>query len=86
MSDSPERSYFPPYHCKDCGSNVGFRSRRRNLAERYLLPLLLMQPVRCSECFRRDYRSIFTTVRERLPHVPKIGPGKHTAAPNRHVA
>ena len=32
--------------------------------ERYILPLTLIQPVRCAECFRRDYRLIFTPVRE----------------------
>jgi hypothetical protein len=31
-----------------------------------LLPLSLMQPVRCADCFRRDYRLIFTPVRGRL--------------------
>lgn len=63
---------FPTYRCRDCGSEVGFRSRRRTLTERLLLPLFLLQPVRCGECFRRDYRLIFTAVRERLSDTPKI--------------
>jgi hypothetical protein len=47
------------------------------LTERYILPLFLLQPVRCAECFRRDYRLIFTQVRDRLPDGPlKITPGK----------
>jgi len=45
-----------------------------------------MQPVRCGECFRRDYRPIFTTVRERLSDIPRIGPGKETIAVKRNVA
>jgi len=53
------------YRCRDCGKGVGFRSRPRTLMERYILPLTLIQPVRCAECFRRDYRLIFTPVRER---------------------
>ena len=57
MSDSPERPMIPSYRCRDCGSEVGFRSRRRTMSERFLLPLLLLQPVRCGECFRRDYRA-----------------------------
>jgi hypothetical protein len=56
------------YHCPGCGGKVGFRSRPRNLMERYILPLFLTQPVRCAECFRRDYRLIFTPVREHSPH------------------
>ena len=50
------------YRCRDCGRKVGFRSPPRNLVERYILPLFLMRPVRCTECFRRDYRSILTPV------------------------
>jgi hypothetical protein len=66
---------------------VGFRSRRRTFAERFLLPLLLLKPVRCGECFRRDYRLIFTPVRERLSDTPRIMPGKHTpATSDRNVA
>ena len=56
------------YRCPDCGRTVGFRSRPQNLMERYILPLVLTQPVRCAECFRRDYRSILTPTGERSPH------------------
>jgi len=56
------------YRCPDCGWKVGFRSRPHSLMERYILPLFLTQPVRCAECFRRDYRLIFTPVREHSPH------------------
>jgi hypothetical protein len=55
------------YRCRDCGRKVGFRSHPRNLMERYVLPLLLMRPVRCAECFRRDYRLILTSVPECSP-------------------
>ena len=63
MTNSP-RSPFPflEFHCPDCGSDVGFRSRSRTFSECYLLPLFLLQPVRCKDCFRRDYRLIFTRV------------------------
>jgi hypothetical protein len=85
-SDSPDQSLIPPYHCRDCGSEVGFRSRRRTFTERFLLPLFLLQPVRCGECFRRDYRLIFTKVRDRLSDTPRIVPGKPPATSNRNVA
>ena len=67
--NSPDQLWFQRYfefHCDDCGSDTGFRSRRRTFSERYLLPVFLLQPVRCAECFRRDYRLIFMPVRERL--------------------
>jgi len=86
MSDSPDSPFPPQYRCRDCGSEVGFRSRRRTLTERFFLPLLLLQPVRCGECFRRDYRLIFTPVRDRLSDTPRIMPGKHSPASNRNVA
>jgi hypothetical protein len=57
--------FAKPYRCRDCGKGVGFRSRPRTSMERYILPLTLMQPVRCAECSRRDYRLIFTSVSER---------------------
>jgi hypothetical protein len=56
------------------------------LAERFLLPLFLLQPVRCGECFRRDYRLIFTPVLDRLSDTPRIMPGKQAPASNRNVA
>jgi hypothetical protein len=87
MSDSPDRPLFSPYRCRDCGSETGFRSRRRTWTERLILPLFLLQPVRCGECFRRDYRSIFIKVRDRLSDTPpRIMPGKPPATSNRNVA
>ena len=87
MNDSPDRPVTKSYRCSDCGSEVGFRSRRRTLIERFILPLFLLKPVRCGECFRRDYRLIFTQVRDRLSDTPKLMPGKQPAATsNRNVA
>jgi hypothetical protein len=85
-SDSPDQALIPPYRCHDCGSDVGFRSRRRTFIERFVLPVFLLQPVRCGECFRRDYRLIFTKVRDRLSDTTKISPGKRSATSNRNVA
>ena len=87
MNDSSDSPVVSPYRCRDCGSEIGFKSRRRTLTERFVLPLFLLKPVRCGECFRRDYRLIFTQVRERLSDAPRIMPGKHPApTSNRNVA
>jgi len=86
MNDSPDTPPTLQYRCRDCGSEVGFRSRRRTLTERFILPLFLLQPVRCGECFRRDYRLIFTPVRERLSDAPRIMPGKPSPTTDRNVA
>lgn len=88
-SRSPWFQQFTEFHCRDCGSDVGFRSRRRSLSERYILPLFLLQPVRCGECFRRDYRLIFTQVKDRLSDISGLIPvtkATPTAAAKRNVA
>ena len=74
VRNSPDQSLFQRYlefHCNDCGSDEAFRSRRRTFTERYLLPIFLLKPVRCAECFRRDYRSLFVPVKERIPEAVK---------------
>jgi hypothetical protein len=86
MSNSPASLFTPRYRCSDCGSEEGFRSRRRTLTERILLPLFLMRPVRCGECFRRDYRWMFTPVRDRLSETTRIMPVKQQATSKRNVA
>ena len=58
------KPWFRPFRCRDCGADVGFRSRRRPWTERYVLPIVLLQPVRCGECFRREYQLIFRAVRD----------------------
>ena len=86
MSNSPDSPFLPQYRCRDCGSEVGFRSRRRTLAERFILPLFFLRPVRCGECFHRDYWLIFTHVHERSSRVPRMSPGSESATPRRNVA
>ena len=50
--------------CPDCGSSVAYYSRRRTLSEKYILPLLLIRPFRCGDCFKRCYRTVFTPARQ----------------------
>jgi hypothetical protein len=89
IGNSPDQLWFQKYleyHCVDCGGDVGFRSRRRTFLERYLLPIFLVQPVRCAECFRRDYRLMFVTVKERMRETIKKVPAPVVAPKNRNVA
>jgi len=84
-SNQPLFQRYFEYFCDDCGSSMAFRSRRRSFAERYLLPIFLLQPVRCAECFRRDYRLLFVPVKERLPvAVKKVATS--APRPDRNVA
>ncbi len=52
------------FQCRNCGGFEGYRSHPKTLAERFVLPLLLLRPVRCGDCLRRGYRSVFVPVRE----------------------
>lgn len=65
------------YQCPDCGGSEGYRSRRRNLLEKYILPLMMLQPVRCMSCYRRTHVSIFIHLPER---VNKLSTRGHAAA------
>ncbi len=88
-SKSPDQLWFQRYfefHCGDCGGDTGFRSRRRTFSERFFLPIFLLQPVRCAECFRRDYRLIFVPVRERLSEIKKQSVPEIPVRDKRHVA
>ena len=74
--------YFKEFRCSDCGSSAGFRSRPRTLSEKYILPILMFQPVRCGDCFHRFYLPVSVPVRERGtgrkgPHVPMHPPSQH---------
>jgi len=62
--DSSSGLSFLQFHCHNCGRDVGFPSRPRTFSERYLLPLLLVRPVRCGACFRRSYGTLFTLLNE----------------------
>jgi hypothetical protein len=65
--------YFKAFRCPDCGSTDGFRSRPRTVSEKYILPLFMLRPVRCGDCFLRFYRPVTMPVRERQ-HAPSKGP------------
>ena len=54
------------FYCgRHCGSHEGYLSGPRGFVEKYLLPLLLLRPVRCGICFRRYYMSVHVRVSER---------------------
>jgi hypothetical protein len=50
--------------CPRCGSSEVFYSRRRGFAEKWVLPLAMLRPFRCAECFQRYYRSAFIQARQ----------------------
>lgn len=73
-------SFFEEFHCRECGGQEAYRSRTRGFLEKYLLPFLLLQPVRCERCLHRTYTWISIPTLERAqtarndsPNAPDIG-------------
>jgi hypothetical protein len=65
------------FRCWKCGGLKAYRSRSRGFFERYLLPLLLLKPVRCERCFHRVY--VLRMVSS-VQHVVPSGNGAAAAA------
>lgn len=59
--------FFEEFHCRGCGGEEAYRSRPRGFFERYVLPLLMLQAVRCERCFHRAYVLRTIPVLERAP-------------------
>jgi len=60
--------FFEEFHCRGCGGQEAYRSRPRSFFEKYVLPFLLLQTVRCERCYQRDY--VLRTISAREPVYP----------------
>jgi hypothetical protein len=47
--------FFEEFYCRECGGQEAYRSRPRGFFEKYVLPVLLLQAVRCERCYHRVY-------------------------------
>ncbi len=56
--------FLSEFCCPDCGHPMAFYSRRRTFAEKYILPVFLLRPLRCADCFRRSYWLYFTPAQQ----------------------
>ncbi len=45
----------PAFVCAHCGGREGYYGERQGLLERYVLPLMLIQPMRCCDCGKRSH-------------------------------
>jgi hypothetical protein len=72
------------FTCKDCGGHSGVRSRKRTW-EYLLLPIVLLQPVRCADCFRRGYCLVFVPLIPANDTAGSAAQGPHSS-PNDHRA
>ena len=69
------------FHCPECGHGEAYRSLPRDLFEKYVLPLMMLRPVRCDRCYRRSY--VLRSVPARLR---ATSPGRHIASPSSGVS
>jgi hypothetical protein len=53
------------FECQNCGGFNGFSSRPRSFAEKYILPMLFLRPVRCGDCSCRTFQNRFVPVQKR---------------------
>jgi hypothetical protein len=63
--------FFEEFHCRECGGQEAYRSRPRGFFERFVLPFVLLQPVRCERCFYRSYILRTIPALERQPNERK---------------
>lgn len=61
------RTFSVEFHCRGCGAKEAYRSRPRGFFETYVLPIFLLQPVRCDRCYLRNYVSRSFAAQERSP-------------------
>ena len=70
------RFFSRQFICSDCGGSEAYRSRRRTFLEKFILPVFLLQPARCANCFLRTRVLMFKLLRDRAQK-PDV---KHPAA------
>jgi hypothetical protein len=59
--------FFEEFHCRGCGFQEAVRSRPRGFFEKHVLPLLLLQAVRCERCYHRRYVWFAIPALDRVP-------------------
>jgi len=68
------------FQCRDCGRTQAHLSRKRNLFERMVLAIFLLHPVRCADCFRRQYVPVFWEISLHKKHPDPPQPPRRMAA------
>ena len=80
--------FFEEFHCRECGFPSAYRSRPRTFFERYMLPFLLLQPVRCDRCYHRSYalRTIPMLERAQPERKPAQSESAESTSSQSHIA
>lgn len=55
LTSSSWSLFFEEFNCRGCGGQEAYQSRSRGFFERFVLPFLFLQLVRCNHCFIRSY-------------------------------
>jgi hypothetical protein len=62
--------FVDEFVCRGCGAQAAYRSRPRGFFETYVLPVLLLQAVRCERCYQRAY------VLRTIPALERVQPDR----------
>jgi hypothetical protein len=73
--------FFSHFICHGCFSERAYLSRPRTFTEKYVLPLLLLRPVRCADCYQRSWRPLSVAARRRSPALEAITELSHLPKP-----
>jgi hypothetical protein len=88
LDESSWSRFFEEFNCRGCGGQEAYRSRPRGFFEKRVLPLLLMQTVRCERCYHRFYAWRSIPVLEHTPAPQKKSQSQRPddSRPDRRVA
>ena len=76
----PDRSrFFGNFRCPECSGRVAYRSRPRGLFEKHVLPIMLLQAIRCERCYLRVYALRTIPVLDR-PQLERKPPNREPSA------
>jgi hypothetical protein len=84
LSSSSWGRVFEEFNCRGCGFQDAYRSRPRGFFEKYVLPMMWLQTVRCERCFHRSYTLRGIMVLDRpLRKEPQSQTSEHSNRDNR---
>jgi len=70
-------AFFSRFVCLGCLSERGYLSRPRSFADKYILPMFLLRPVRCAECYQRSVRPFTVALSRRRGSLKAAWPSSH---------
>jgi hypothetical protein len=58
-------AFFTRFVCLGCLGERGYPSRPRSFGDKYVLPIFMLRPVRCADCYQRSIRPFTVSLSRR---------------------